>query len=259
MKAIFIFLIILTLKSFIIAPPLDPCIMATSGCSGDDCEANCINAGCEWKDGACSKNEKNCGNNCLVENSCVNDGECVACKEGFGRPDPESSQSCDIQCGDGCKECTSLTGPENCLNCKKGWIHKDNSCIEAEEGDSCTTGNAIIEGCKACDSNDKLLCSECEEGYLLTRDKTSCVLLDCKKTIDNCKECQSEDVCKTCENGYTLDSSSRSCSLSGNDSGNQTDLSGSTFENSGSESDDDEDSAGYLVKITSLAILLFMF
>ena len=70
-----------------------------------------------------------------------------------------------------------------------GFIKENGICVEG------------IQHCRNYENNDNTKCSFCEDGYVPSPDKTSCVTL--------CKE--SEQLCQVCEDNYYSFDNGKTC------------------------------------------------
>ena len=107
-----------------------------------------------------------------------------------------------------CKACSSII-KHNCATCNDGYYLPFNS-IDRKKCLSCN----IIEHCNSCFRNlNNILCSSCEEGYVLRNNKCKEKknILPLCKIGDNelCKSCKSDkNECETCNEGFYLASDS---------------------------------------------------
>ena len=116
----------------------------------------------------------------------------------------------------GCEECLSAT---NCKKCSAAQFWKldtakcvcDESHFPSTDGQTCLPCKNNISGCKNCDTgNDCMLCDYpgnwkskdrgcvCEEGFFKQGDLATAVCVDCKLTLQGCKNCGSSTVCDEC-------------------------------------------------------------
>jgi hypothetical protein len=152
--------------------------------------------------------------------TCNSAGTCTQCVQNAVL----KAGACSI-CPVGCSQCDSQDITK-CAGCIRGFVLNNGKC----EDSICS------KGCIACSSDGKV-CTACNNGYTLSKDKcfrcpgrctgscnplninecTSCMRgfylenNDCERCGDICLSCTSASVCNACIEGYSLNAATSTC------------------------------------------------
>ncbi len=159
-----------------------------------------------------------CTNNtCAIAgcSKCASNGQCSACRVGWNFN--MQNKTC-ILVGYGCNDqnCLVCNGPQSCGQCKPGY----------QVGAFQTPLNGLIgicrplicpyniTNCMACSISystnfnfQKVLCSQCNSGYILVNGFCVTNLTTYGCTVANCTMCSYNNFCSMCTPGFTLTSS----------------------------------------------------
>lgn len=130
---------------------------------------------------------------------------CIACKSGS---DEEKD-------GQHCRNCTQgyFDQYPTCVACEEGWTGLDTFCSTAI---NCLLDAGRIPGCRACLDTDQMKCGECDDGFILSSDKTECnprcIISGDDLEVLNCQTCGEDgETCAVCAEGYTVAGDRKSC------------------------------------------------
>ena len=139
------------------------------------------------------------------------DGSCHKCsKLGFNHCErckkmPEYDN--DIMCYE-CEEGFFLDFYGECIKCENNQVkNNNNECIYCEDVE-----NGGIEGCSKCQNeNDKIICNECKEGFILYENNKTCLRISKNEELEeyiNCKNIKlnkdNKIECTQCLSDYAL-------------------------------------------------------
>jgi hypothetical protein len=131
----------------------------------------------------------------------------------------------------GCEQCTSRANCTECL-ATDGWVLEGNECFcdlkhySANGAQECRLCKSSMSGCENCTGSSSCdLCDTsglwessdgkcaCKAGFLKQGDGETATCVDCKLTLQGCKNCSSSTVCDECDttHQWELSGSTTTC------------------------------------------------
>jgi len=162
---------------------------------------NCVNYSAEGTCESCDSNFLLLENVCVekVETSCatwVDAENCLTCPSNqVIKTNEDSKKICEDSGLTGCVEAKAGSSSNTCEKCQDKKILKDGACADPD---------SPLVGCKVYIKEGE--CSECDDGYTLTKSKNGCVS-NYTLMSSNCAFGmeKSSPVCHSCMSGYQLD------------------------------------------------------